>query len=215
MFRRTLPKDAVLWWQGDAASSLGVVEKGRLGIRLQGRILDLVFPGTALGEAALLGVDGAPGQRGADVVVLEDGTVVNEHPVEELAGRFEAVHQLVLRTLIGQVGRNQLLVAAAHPGHPLLERMVAGALGTLARAEEQIASLHSWEEFLAAFRFLFHLREGSDKMREWMGRHGGWTAEAALAFLQRVKPHFGAYDLSAHLMLFVYAEADRLATART
>lgn len=49
MFRRALGRDTVLWWQGDPAQSVGLVESGRLGIRLDKRLLDVVSAGAVVG----------------------------------------------------------------------------------------------------------------------------------------------------------------------
>ena len=50
MHSRTLPKDAVLWWQNSPAESVGVLERGKIGIRSEGRILAVALPVTAVGE---------------------------------------------------------------------------------------------------------------------------------------------------------------------
>ncbi len=212
MFRRTLGRDAVLWWKGDPAGSVAVVEKGRLGVRSGGRLIDVIIPGTALGEASLLAQVGAPSLRTADVVVLEDDTVVVEHPAASIVGNLATgVPHLVLRTLVGQIGRNHLVVAAAHPDHELVATLVHGVLETLWRCEAKVAGVATWDDFLVAFRVLIHLREGSDGMRDHAAADRGWKTETALGILARVTPRLATPGLSAILEQFIRAEAERLA----
>jgi CRP-like cAMP-binding protein len=210
MFRRTLSRDAVLWWQGDEAQTIAVVESGRVGIRTGGRLLDVAVAGTALGEAALLAVDGGSAKRTADVVVLEDSVVV-EYPLPELrdAGQL-GIRQLLLRTLVAQIGRNHLLVAAAHPGDALVDCLVSGVLVTLGRCQPLILDVSPWGAFLVAFQFLYELRDGSDTLRRQLAARSGWTTETALGLVERLRPHLDAPELSASLEQFVRAEAERL-----
>jgi CRP-like cAMP-binding protein len=213
MFRRTLSRDAVLWWQGDPAESVGVLESGRVGIRVSGQLVDVFPSGMAFGEAALLGVGGPVGRRGADIVVLDDETVVVEYPVAALPSSMDSgVTRLVLRTLIGQIGRNHLLAAAASPGNAVIEAMVAGILEALARASGNLDASRTWEEFLAAFRFLYRLREGSDGLRANLGS-SQFSTSATLALLERLRPVLGGSALAADLERFVRAEAARLTPA--
>jgi CRP-like cAMP-binding protein len=213
MFRRTLSRDAVLWWQGDPAESVGVLEKGRVGIRVSGQLVDIFPSGMAFGEAALLGFGGPLGRRGADIVVLDDDTVVVEHPVASLPTAMDAgVPRLVLRTLVGQIGRNYLLAAASSPGNALIEATVAGSLEALARASGSLEEVRTWDEFLAAFRFLYRLREGSDGLRASIGP-SRFSAGATFALLERLRPVLGASALAADLERFVRAEAARLTPA--
>jgi hypothetical protein len=210
MFRRTLSRDAVLWWQGDPAESVGVLEKGRVGIRVTGQLVDIFPSGMAFGEAALLGVGTAVARRGADIVVLDDDTVVVEHPVASLRSSADSeVPRLVLRTLIGQIGRNHLLAAAASPGNAVVEAMVAGSIEALARASGSLDAISGWDEFIAAFRFLYRVREGSDGLRASLSA-SRFSAGATLALLERLRPVLGGSALAADLERFVRAEAVRL-----
>jgi CRP-like cAMP-binding protein len=211
MFRRTLSRDAVLWWQGDPAESVGVLERGRVGIRVTGQLVDIFPSGMAFGEAALLGAGSAVPRRGADIVVLDDDTMVAEYPIASLPNSMDSgVPQLILRTLVGQIGRNYLLAAATSPGNSVIEAMVAGSLEALARASGRIESVKAWEDFLAAFRFLYRLREGSDGLRALVGT-ARFSAAATFALLERLRPVLGGSALAADLDHFVRAEAARLA----
>jgi CRP-like cAMP-binding protein len=211
MYRRTLSRDAVLWWQGDPAESVGVIEKGRIGIRVSGRLVDVFLSGMAFGEAALLATEGPLGRRAADIVVLEDDTVVVEHPVTALRGTMEAgVPRLILRTLIGQVARNQIIAASACPGNPVVESMVAGSLEALSRTAGRLEEVKAYEDFQAAFRYLFHLRDGSDRLRTAFEAAKDFSAAGTLALLERLRPVIGTSVLADDLERFLRAEASRL-----
>jgi hypothetical protein len=204
MFRRSLPKDAVLWWRGDAAGTIGVVDRGRAGIRSPEGLLDVAVSGTAIGETALLGPNV---QRAHDVVALDADTVVIEYTVAEIEGALEGgVPQLVLRTLVGQVGRNHLLVAAAHPGNRWVEAVAHGTLETLVAAARTTETIATWPDFMVAFRTLVHMREGSDRMRDALAPAGTWTSESALAVLEGVDRRLQAAELLAEVAAFVKAD---------
>lgn len=215
MFRRALSRDAVLWWQGDPAQSVGLVESGRLGIRLDKRLLDVVSAGAVVGEASLLGSEDRLAPRGADVVVLDDDTVVLEHTVAELrqAGCTD-VHRSILRSLSGQIARNLTLAAAANPSQPVLEATTVGLLQGLARADAKAGSVSSWEGFLVAFRLLYHLRTGSDGVRASLAPEGSWKLEDALRLLEGFRPLLGVQrELASHLERLLRVEAQRVSRA--
>ena len=183
-YRRTLPAGGVLWWQGDPATSLAVVENGCLGVRAEGRLLDVSLPGTVLGEAALLAEGAAPGRRTADVVVLEPESVIVEYPVAALrASQAPGVPATVLRTLFYQVARNVTLVRAARRGDALIAAGAFGIADAAARAHRLSGAVSSWDDFVSAFRFAYRLRECSDVMRAELAPAGSWTAEEARAEL--------------------------------
>ena len=210
MFRRTLPKDAVLWWRGDPAESLGVVDKGRVGIRAPEGLLDVIVAGHAVGETALLRPEGSVARRGADVVALEPDTVVIEYRADEVEGALDGgVPQLVIRTLVGQIGRNHLLVAAAHPGNRWIETVAAGHIETLVAAARATSDIATWPDFMNAFRVLYHMREGSDAMRDALAPAGTWTKESALAVLAGIDTRVGAGALLEQVAAFVKADPRR------
>ena len=206
MYRRTLGKGAVLWWQGDAAQSVAVVEKGSAGIRMGEDLLDVLLPGMAVGEAALLDVDGPVPRRGADVVVLEDDTQIVEYPVASVAGA-EGVERLVLRTLLGQICRNHLLVGAAHPDRPLVVDSTLWQLRGLAVAAAHVDACGGGEEFRQAFRYLHGLRAGTDALRRDLAPAAGFDQGAARGLLERAD--LRSPELVAYLDQFLRAEAVR------
>jgi hypothetical protein len=187
-FRRALPAGGVLWWQGDPATSLAVVEQGCVGVRADGRLIDVAIPGTVLGEAALASLDGAPGRRSADVVSLAADSVAVEYPVATLRDALsDGVPATVLRTLFYQVARNVLLVRSVHPGNRVIVAAAQGLMETAGRAHAQVAAVATWDDFLAAYRLAFRLREASDAMRSELAPAGTWTAEGARTALNEIR----------------------------
>jgi CRP-like cAMP-binding protein len=177
-FARTLPKGGVLWWQGDPAASLAVVEKGCLAVRVGERLLDVALTGTVLGESALLAEDA--GRRTANVVALEPESIVIEHPVASLRETFDtAVGTTVLRTLLYQVARNALLVRAAHADQQFVGAIAEGLMATADEAHKRVASVRCWEDFSTAFRLAYRLRECSDQARAELVGAGSLPLEKA------------------------------------
>lgn len=171
MHRRVLPREAVLWWNGDPARSVGVVERGQLGVRTETGIIDLVPAGGVVGESALLELGGDVPKRTADVVVLEDGTVVVEYGLDELA-EAPGVPEQVLRTLMAQTARNHLVVAAAQRTHALIGTAVDGLLAVQSECAQRLHDVMGPGQFYSAFRFLYRLREASDaQRRDLLPRH--------------------------------------------
>ena len=179
MYRRTLPRDAVLWWRGNPADSVGVVERGKVGIRGPEGLLDIALPTTALGESALLTPEGAVGKRTADLVALENDTVVLECPVSVLRETADfGTHRLILRTLVGQTCRNAVFVLASQAEQPLVQSCLWGLLGSLGGCERAVSGVASWDTFLASFHVLHALREASDQMRRHLGLRGRCEIQA-------------------------------------
>jgi len=208
MHRRTLPCDAVLWWRGDAAQSVGVVERGRLAVRTEAGLLDVVPAGGVVGESALLDVGGEQlARRTADLVVIEDDTVVVEYSLDELA-EAPGVPQLVLRTLMAQTARNYLLVAAAQRTHALIGAAVDGLLEVLGTCAQRLPELSGPGQFYVAFRFLYRLREASDAQRRDLlpGEQSDVVARQVLETGRHRMPDAG---LAALLEACLRAEAER------
>lgn len=207
MHRRTLPRDGVLWWRGDAAQSVGVVERGRLGVRTEAGLLDVVPAGGVVGESALLDLGEKLPRRTADLVVLEDETVVVEYSLDELA-EAPGVPQLVLRTLMAQTARNHLLVAAAQRTHALIGAAVDGLIDVLGECARRLPELSGPGQFYAAFRFLYRLREASDAQRRDLlpGEQSEVVARQVLETGRHRMPDAG---LAALLEACLRAEAER------
>ncbi len=208
MHRRALPRDGVLWWRGDPARSVGVVERGRLGIRTEAGLLDVVPAGGVVGEAALLEVGQAvPPGRTADVVVLEDGTVVVEYDLDELA-EAAGIPELVLRALMAQTARNHLVVAAAQRTHALIGAAVDGLLETLSACAQRLHDIGGPGQFQAAFRFLYRLREASDAQRRDL-LPGQRSEVVARQVLETGRHRMPDPELAALLEACLLAEAER------
>lgn len=209
MHRRVLPRDGVLWWHGEAAQSVGVVERGLLGVRTEAGIIDVVPAGGVVGESALLDLGAAVPRRTADVVVLEDDTVVVEHSLDELA-EAPGVPEQVLRTLLAQTARNQLVVAAALRTHALIGAAVDGLLDLLSGCARHIPEVSGPGQFYPAFRFLYRLREASDAQRRDLlpGNQSDVVARQVLETGRHRLPDAG---LAALLEACLRAEAGRAA----
>jgi CRP-like cAMP-binding protein len=204
-FRRTLPLGGVLWWRGDPATSIAVVEQGCLGVRAEGQILDAAIPGTVLGEAALM-VAGADtvGHRTAEVVALTADSVVVEHPVASLVETLDAgVPATVLRTLFYQIARNLLLVRAARPGDGLLATTTQALIEAAGRAHAQVTTGMSWDEFQGALHLAYRLREASDAMRAELAPAGRWTPEGARTALDAIRGWALAPEIASAIEGFV------------
>ena len=210
MHRRTLSRESVLWWRGDTARSVGVVERGRLGIRTEAGLLDVVPAGGVVGESALLDValpDGSPATRTADVLALADDTVVVEHDLEELAA-VPDVAERVLCTLMAQTARNHLVVAAAHRTHALVGAAVDGLLATLSDCAHRLHDLGGPGQFYPAFRFLYRLREASDAQRRDL-LPGQRSEVVARQVLETGRHRMPDPELAALLEACLLAEAER------
>ncbi len=69
-----------LWESGDHARTIALVDKGKVGGHMGGRLVGVVYPRMVLGEGAILDAEGAPSPRTATVTALEDDTQVSEYP---------------------------------------------------------------------------------------------------------------------------------------
>jgi hypothetical protein len=125
----------------------------------------VALPGTVLGESAILGLDGPPSKRTADVTALEP-SVVNEFPIEVVKDGFAiGTPRLILRTLFGQICRNAILVLVAQPDRVVMDLILSGVMKTLSEAEGRFAGIQSWPDFMVTFRLLYSMREWSDGLR--------------------------------------------------
>lgn len=168
MQKRELAKGAVLWWHGEAAQSIGVVEAGLLGMRTEVGLVGVAFPGTVVGEAAILAHDGPHARRRAAVFALEDATVVTEYPVSMVKDSFGVgVPRKVLRTLIAQICGNLLVTLAAGSPDGFSEACQTRLAEAMLRSEASVHAAGSWEPFLESLRLLQRLRDlTSETVRE-------------------------------------------------
>lgn len=211
---RTLGEGSVLWARGDAADCIAVVEQGRLGIRTERGIVGIAPAGTVVGEAAILALGGAAARRTADVVALAEPTVVSEYAANLVREAFGVgTPRLILRTLLGQICRNGLLVVAANPGREAVDSALTGTLMALAGSERRFGAIGTWDDFMATFHVLYSLREATDAMRAKLAP----PAAVDGAVVQRALRMLGALGLDRggieSLQEFILAEERRQASA--
>ena len=119
-----LSRDSVLWYAGDPAVSLAIVESGKLGVRTDKGLVGIVRPNMVLGDSSILALAGGTPKRLATIYALEEGTTVVEYPpslVKEAADeQGRTVWRAILTMLLGQVCRNGLVLMSAHQDRPFL-----------------------------------------------------------------------------------------------
>jgi CRP-like cAMP-binding protein len=116
--RRTFSKGEVVFHRDDPAESLHLIVKGRFGARVQtplgdSVLLDVLGPGSAFGELALL-LPGA--RRSATVSALEDGETrsVFRDDFARLQRSHPGVKDVLLRLLAEQLRRASDRIVEAH-----------------------------------------------------------------------------------------------------
>ena len=162
-----LSKDSVLWYAGDAAASLAVVESGKLGVRTGTGLVSVLRPNMVLGDTSILGLEGAQPKRLATISALEEGTTVTEYPpslVRQAADDPEhTLWKAILTMLLGQVCRNGVVLASVHEGTPFLARPFRSLVESLVETHEaRFAALSTWDDFLTTYRFLAATRDYTD-----------------------------------------------------
>jgi len=163
----SLSKHAVLWEEGDLARNVAVLQKGKLGARTSQGLVGILWPGMVLGESALFTAEGRPERRSASILALEDDTVVEECAPEKLRDQLlegdASLAGKVLTTLVGQISRNLLMVVAARRGYAYVDEPLTSLVKGLVEDARRAPALRSFETFMASARYLFDLREFSDR----------------------------------------------------
>lgn len=164
-----LSRNAPLWRAGEPANTVATVEKGRLAVQSNGRILGIVTPGMVIGESALATLSGGSPHRTAEVVALEDGTEVVEWGAGQVKAAFDggdpALMQSILRTMVGQIGRDALILRGALKDQPAIaEPMVAMLQGVVA-ARTRMREIDVWSGLMAVFTFLAEIRACTERLR--------------------------------------------------
>lgn len=210
----TLNKDAVLWHVGDCAKTIGLVERGRLGIRTEKGMVGVILPKMILGEAAILVHVGQEPRRTAEVFALDNDTCVAEYPVSLIKqGSDDGVQKLriaVLGTLLGQICRNCLLVTRANSGIPHRALPIKGLMESLVQTQSsRLQAVLGWDTFLTEFHFLFETRNYSETVRRYFvpGAFDKESAQRASEVVAEVLKHAG--DLSL-IQDFMKAEVELL-----
>ena len=129
--RRRFAKGAVLFYEGDDASTLYLLAKGRVAVRVTTRrgdilTLDLLGPGDVVGELAFLTPDA---RRTATVVALEatETLVLDRAVFDELTRQDPSVSEVLLHLLAERIRRldARLLEALYVPAETrILRRLV-------------------------------------------------------------------------------------------
>jgi len=205
-----LSKDAVLWWENDVAESVGIVEKGRIGVRTGQGLIGVALSKMVIGESSILTLDGPPATRQATLFALEDGTVVTEYPASQVKDAFGVgVPRLVLRSLFGHICSNSLLVIGANLNHPVLETGLIGLIQGMGACEREIRGIKDWDAFMKAFRMLYELRNATDRMRQTLVPSENLKTETIEAASKSAKELFKSSDLVEFLEHFIHAEEER------
>jgi CRP-like cAMP-binding protein len=169
----TLDNQAILWEAGDVARDIALVESGKLGVRTAAGVVGLVLPGMALGETALFALDGQPLHRTATIYALESETRVVSTPAEDWRACFEGgdtdVVLPLVRTLVGQICRNLLMVVSARRGDPFVDQPLGALLRGVADDASRPLSARTWTAFMVTFSFLSDLRDLSDRILSRLG----------------------------------------------
>lgn len=209
----TLAKGAYLWDAGDAARNLAVLETGRLGVRADGKLIGLITPKMVLGESALLTLDGSSHNRTASVVALENDTSVSEYPAAMFRNTFDAgnhsVGHLILMTLIGQTCRNYMLIVAAHKERQAVASLLKGEVQALGQTASEAKKIKTWDDFLWSFKYLFHLRDFSDRMRTELVQYLSGDSDSMVKASEMMRELLKGQDVASFLEEFITAEREK------
>lgn len=209
----TLGKGAYLWDAGDSARNLAVLESGRLGVRSEGKLIGLITPKMVLGESALLTLDGSPHNRTAGVVALENDTTVSEYPAAMFRHTFDAgnhaVGHLILMTLIGQTCRNYMLIVAAHKERQAVTSLLKGEVQALGQTATEAKKIKGWDDFLWTFKYLYQLRDFSDRMRSELVQYLAADSEPLQKASEMMKDLLKGQDAAGYLEEFITAEREK------
>ena len=209
----TLAKGAYLWDAGDAARNLAVLETGRLGVRADGKLIGLITPKMVLGESALLTLDGSSHNRTASVVALENDTSVSEYPAAMFRNTFDAgnhsVGHLILMTLIGQTCRNYMLIVAAHKERQAVTSLLKGEVQALGQTASEAKKIKTWDDFLWTFKYLFHLRDFSDRMRTELVQYLSGDSDSMVKASEMMRELLKGQDVASFLEEFITAEREK------
>jgi Cyclic nucleotide-binding domain len=209
----TLSKDTVLWEAGDIARNFAVLEKGKLAARSGGGLVGILWPQMVLGESALFAGDDRIERRTATVAALEDGTAVAEYPAsvvrDALAEGDDALPRQILTTLVGQICRNLLMVVAAKRAYPFIDDPLRGLVQGIVEDAQKAQPIRSWDNFLLTARFLFELREVSDRTLESLGPDASQRSEMVQDASSLLSQLFQGREIVPVLEGFLKAEKEK------
>ncbi len=210
-----LSRGAALWEEGDRARSIALLEKGKLGVHMHGRLVGVVNPKMVLGEGAIRGLDGADQVRAATVTALADDTQVTEYSAAMVRSSWDqtggVVGQRLLATLIGQTARNLVLALSTNRERAIVEPPVRGMLQGLIAIQPAVAAVKRWGEFVEVFRFLHALRDSSAAIRDLVIVTLPGEMEALERSSEIVRQLFKGQDLASLLDEHIAAEREKTA----
>jgi hypothetical protein len=168
----TLGKDTVLWEEGDVARDIAVVTRGRLGARTEKGLMGVILPPMVVGESALFGAARSE-RRTATLFALEDGTQVRQYPADvvrqALEGGDESLVRQVVNTLVGQICRNLLMVITSRRGYAFIDTPLMSLVREIVHDAQEARPIKDWDNLFLTFRFLYDLRDVSDRLLEQLG----------------------------------------------
>lgn len=213
MKRSILSRNAVLWDQGDPATTIALLEQGRLGIYAEPGLIGVVLPKMTFGEAAILTLDGLKPTRTATVMALADDTVVIEYPAalvkQMVESRDDPLSRTILRTLIGQISRNCLLLMSANKDESVMRVPINGLLMGSVQSAREINAVKSWGQFIEAFRYLSRVRDQVGELcREFVPPESVTSAHLEKVSAS-VKDMFGGEDVAQYLAESIKSERER------
>lgn len=211
--RIILGDGATLWETGDVARDIALVESGKIGVRTAAGVVGLVLPGMVVGETALFSLDGERLTRTATLYALEDETRVVATPAEEWRASFEGgdseVVEPLVKTLVGQICRNLLMVVSARRGDPYVDLPLNALLRAVADDASRPLSARTWASFMVTFSFLSDLRDLSDRILSRLGPEPTERLELIEAASQALAVLGGHTDTRPMIEAFLEAERQR------
>jgi CRP-like cAMP-binding protein len=209
----SLSRETVLWEAGDAARTVAVVGKGKLGARTERGLVGIILPNMVLGETALLGDPGKALHRTVTVFALEQDTLVMEYPAAEVRAAFDGgddeLMRQVVRSLVGQIARNLLMVVTARRGHPFVDEPLLGLLRGIVRDMTQRPPIQAWDSLLETCRFLADLRDMSDRLLDSMGPEVDQRGEMLVNASQMLAQMAEGQDIRPVLEAYLEAEKEK------
>lgn len=209
---KKLNKGDVLWWHGEFATTIAFVDKGRLGIKTEEGLINVVGADGVIGESALLAEGGVPPKRRAAVIAIED-SVVTEYPVSFVReGAGVGIPRKVLRTLIAQTVTSACFVLAANPDVPLVMQSMSALIRSLSESKGMVADVKNWEDFAPDFRYLISLRDVIGDLRARMvpAKYFVSRSESLLRASALLKTLVADPDIASFLDKFIAVEKERI-----
>lgn len=214
--RHLLTKGSHLWLVDEPANTIATLERGRLVVHVEGRLLGIVTPGMVIGESSLRTLDGDSPTRSATVSSFEDATEVVEHEAAFVRAAHEEgdgrLIRSILVTMVGQIGRNLLLLGAALKERPAVAGPLGAMLQGVVRARSGIREADAWSEHMAVFAFLAETRAYTERLRSTLIPGALEVAALIEGASIAMQERFGApedRDIAPLLAGFLDAEVER------